>query len=221
LSPSQGASCRLFLWIKPRFRAYAKSATASTGGPGDLPVIQAPERGASVSTTPLIVSTRCTTRRKTASTNSPREVCQKSDHGTRARPYAGYRTEGGRMVRRGTPGPTPRRRTHGGVHGSRGTEIMAARWVFCFSDGHYWGCMMRDEQRGQLSKHPPLRFPLGAGGTSDPSSPKRVMASSSGKGDDALSTCTCASRGYDLIMKTGVLGPARHRIMARISFRRL
>ena len=86
------------------------------------------------------------------------------------------------MVRRGTPGPTPRRRTHGGVHGSRGTEIMAARWVFCFSDGHYWGCMMRDEQRGQLSKHPPLRFPLGAGGTSDPSAPKQVMASSSGKG---------------------------------------
>ena len=165
---------------------------SSTGAPAAClsSRLQSPERGAASSPCQhqRSVSIRCTQRglareeRKTASTNSPREVCQKSDHGTRARPYAGYRTEGGRMVRRGTPGPTPRRRTHGGVHGSRETEIMAARWVFCFSDGHYWGCMMRDEQRGQLSKHPPLRFPLGAGGTSDPSAPKQVMASSSGKG---------------------------------------
>jgi hypothetical protein len=51
--------------------------------------------------------------------------------------------------------------------------------------------MIRDEQRGQLSKHPPFASSLSWGsGTSDPrasasasaSAPKRVMASVSGKG---------------------------------------
>lgn len=114
---------------------------------------------------------------------SNREVCQLN--ATYTSPYAEYRKETGW---RGTIRPDL---LQGGpmkgctVSGGPKSWPPVGFSVSPTGIPHYWGCMIRDEQRGQLSKHPPPSLSWGSG-TSDPSAsasaPKQVMASVSGKG---------------------------------------